>query len=129
VRDFSWRIPAGVSAPSLARKKVIKNLYRSHIILLNRSLRRGDKMESITLFDEKKHSIFEVVAEIIVTKFNGRIVKKLDGIDQRYWDIYISDNIITLHWEHYLGISLLFSENEREIVNKIVYEIKSKNRI
>ncbi len=86
-------------------------------------------MESITLFDEKKHSIFEVVAEIIVTKFNGRIVKKLDGIDQRYWDIYISDNIITLHWEHYLGISLLFSENEREIVNKIVYEIKSKNRI
>ena len=64
-------------------------------------------MESITLFDEKQHLIFEVVAEVIVTKFNGRIVKKLDGIDQRYWDVCISDNIITLHWEHYLGISLL----------------------
>ena len=50
--------------------------------------------------------LFERIAGLIADRFNGRWVEKLDGLDQRYWDVEIGGLKLTLHSEHCLGISL-----------------------
>jgi hypothetical protein len=53
----------------------------------------------------------EGVADAILSKFKGKLVEQLDGLDERYWDIEIGKKIITLHLQHYLGI-MLFPEDK-----------------
>ncbi|WP_248800598.1 hypothetical protein [Pseudomonas sp. MWU13-2105] len=53
--------------------------------------------------------LFERIAQTLEQGLNGTWARKLDGLDQRYWDLLVDDQIITLHLEHYLGISLLVS--------------------
>jgi|SRR5918992_1324398 hypothetical protein len=66
--------------------------------------------------------LFNKVAKLIVKKFNGRLVEKLDGLEQRYWDIEIEGEILTLHSEHYIGISLFPQNKEANEVVKAVGE-------
>ena len=58
------------------------------------------------LSDDSDWLLFERIAGLIAEGFNGRWVEKLDGPDQRYWDVEIGGLKLTLHSEHYLGISL-----------------------
>ncbi|WP_338525151.1 DUF3630 family protein [Pseudomonas batumici] len=51
--------------------------------------------------------LFDVIAQTLEQGLKGSWVTKLDGPDQRYWDLAIDDQTITLHLEHYLGISML----------------------
>jgi hypothetical protein len=51
------------------------------------------------------------VADAILTKFRGKLVERLDGPDERYWDIQIRGSIVILHLQQYSGISL-FAENK-----------------
>lgn len=50
--------------------------------------------------------LFVAIANAITGKFHVTWIRKLDGLDQRYWDFEIDDCKLTLHLEHYLGISL-----------------------
>jgi hypothetical protein len=50
--------------------------------------------------------LFDSIAQTIVQRFGGRWVEKLDGPEQRYWDLEVDDVVLTLHLEHYSGISL-----------------------
>lgn len=64
--------------------------------------------------------LFDKVAGLIVKKFKGRLVEKLDGPDQRYWNIEVEGEILTLHLEHYLGISLFPRDKDaNEVVRTI----------
>jgi hypothetical protein len=54
--------------------------------------------------------LFNGIADAILSKFKGKLVERLDGFDERYWDIALDKRIVTLHLQHYLGIRL-FSEN------------------
>ena len=56
-------------------------------------------------------TLFERIAEVLERELNGIWVEKADGIDQRYWDLKIENEILTLHLEHYLGI-LAFSNSK-----------------
>ena len=64
--------------------------------------------------------LFNGVADAILTKFRGKLVEALDGLDERYWDIEIGGSIVTLHLQHYLGISL-FAENKEanDLIRKV----------
>jgi len=64
--------------------------------------------------------LFNNVATLIIKKFQGRLVEKLDGLDQRYWDIEVEGEILTLHSEHYLGITLSPTNREANEVVKAV---------
>lgn len=64
--------------------------------------------------------LFDQVAELIVRNFNGRFLEKLNGLEQRYWDIEIEGEVLTLHLEHYLGISLFPQVKEANHLVKIV---------
>ena len=66
--------------------------------------------------------LFNHIADLIAQEFNGTLVKKIDGLDQRYWDIEIENILLTLHLEHYLGICL-FPDQEIDKANKLVREI------
>jgi hypothetical protein len=55
--------------------------------------------------------LFNEVASILQHAFNAIWVVKLDGLDQRYWDLQVDKVLLTLHLEHYLGI-MLFPANE-----------------
>jgi hypothetical protein len=56
--------------------------------------------------DKADWDLFDQIAEALVRKYAGRIVQRLDGLDERYWDIEINKTIIVLHLQHYLGIYL-----------------------
>ncbi len=56
-------------------------------------------------------TLFEKIAEVLERELNGIWVEKTDGIDQRYWDLKIENEILTLHLEHYLGI-IAFSNSK-----------------
>ena len=64
--------------------------------------------------------LFNGVADAILTKFNGQLVERLDGLEERYWDIDIGGKIVTLHLQHYLGIVLFPTNNEG---NDLVLEV------
>jgi len=77
--------------------------------------------------------LFESIANEITHEFDGSWIKKLDGLDQRYWDVKINDCELTLHLEHYLGIMLFPTsktsklKDENELVKRIAdYLAKTK---
>jgi len=74
--------------------------------------RRGGLELIIT--DEADWSVFERLAEAIHARFDARIVERLDGPDERYWDLVAADETVTLHLQHYMGISLYASSAEDE---------------
>jgi hypothetical protein len=60
----------------------------------------------LVIADEVDWSEFERLAGAICARFDARIVERLDGPDERYWDLEVADQTVTLHLQHYLGISL-----------------------
>ena len=79
----------------------------------------------LRLSEKSDWELFESMAQKIVSDFSGTITKKLDRLDQRYWDMKIGDVGVTLHLEHYLGIFLFpakgFEDNPaaKELIEKI----------
>ena len=46
----------------------------------------------------------------------GTIVAKLGapGLDEAYWDIRIGERVLTLHYQHFLGVYLIAASRESE---------------
>ena len=63
------------------------------------------------LSETSSWELFDLIAHTIKEQFGGCWVKRLDSLDQRYWDLQINDIVLTLHLEHYLGISLFPANN------------------
>lgn len=73
---------------------------------------------------ESSWTLFEKIADALENELNGIWTGKVNGIDQRYWDLQIENKVITLHLEHYLGI-LAFSDS-RNLVLRAKQIIESK---
>ncbi len=71
--------------------------------------------------------VFTQVANFIVNKLHGELIKQLDGIDQSYWDFKINESIVTLHSEHYLGISVYGKKSK--VVESSLRRIKSELKL
>jgi len=50
--------------------------------------------------------LFEELARALKGNLGGDWTEQLNGPDQRYWDLRVGNGVITLHLEHYLGISI-----------------------
>ena len=50
--------------------------------------------------------LFDALASELSAALDGRWSERLDGLDQRYWDLECDSGKITLHLEHNLGISI-----------------------
>ena len=82
---------------------------------------KSDGRIEILLSEESSWQLFDAISKEIVKKFDVKLVKKLDGVDERYWDFEINGGLICLHLQHYLGISI-FSVND-SVMNEIVKKI------
>ncbi|MCD4751401.1 MAG: DUF3630 family protein [Thermoanaerobaculales bacterium] len=70
----------------------------------------GESYRQIEVSRESSWNLFDQVAKQLENALNGVWTEKLDGLDQRYWDLSAQGGRITLHLEHYLGISVYPSE-------------------
>ena len=83
------------------------------------SWKKDERCEA-DISDDSDWMLFNGVAEAILRRFKGKLVERLDGLDERYWDIEIRGRIVTLHLQHYPGI-MLFPEKKEE--NDLIREI------
>ena len=54
---------------------------------------------------------FKALAKAVRAKLGGRWAERLDYFDQSYWDLEVQGKIITVHREHFLGVSV-FCDDE-----------------
>jgi hypothetical protein len=74
-----------------------------------------DKRINVELLRESDRSLFQMIAKEISDKFNVKWKPKIDGLDQRYWDFEFKGITLTLHLEHFLGISVFADKTETNI--------------
>jgi Protein of unknown function (DUF3630) len=53
---------------------------------------------------------FDNLAEIVRSQLDGTWTAQINGLDQSYWDLDVSGHKITVHREHYLGVSVSSSD-------------------
>ena len=69
--------------------------------------------------------VFQLIADELTKVFKIQWTAKLDGFDQRYWDFDYRGATLSLHLEHFLGISIFVKKPETNLKNakKILEEI------
>lgn len=85
----------------------------------------NERSISAEIFRDSDGSVFELIADELTEVFNIQWKTKLDGFDQRYWDFRFNGITLTLHLEHYLGISIFVKkpEMDRESTKQVLEEI------
>ncbi len=53
---------------------------------------------------------FKNLADEVRIKLDGTWVDQINGLDQSYWDLDVAGHKITVHREHYLGVSVFSSD-------------------
>ncbi len=76
-------------------------------------------MVEIEISENADWQLFENVAQVLEQGLGGYWKERLDGPDQRYWDLAVGEQILTLHLECYLGISMLISDNAYETAQRV----------
>jgi hypothetical protein len=79
-----------------------------------------DGRRQANLSDDADWLLFNGIADAILKKFKGQLVERIDGLDERYWDIEIGKMTVTLHLQHYIGIMLFPKDAE---ANCLIEEI------
>jgi hypothetical protein len=68
------------------------------------------KYRQIVISSDSNWTYFDEIAILIGKKLNGNWTNKVDGLDERYWDLMVENVTITLHLQHYLGITLYYTD-------------------
>jgi hypothetical protein len=71
---------------------------------------------------------FEIISNILEEKLKIKFTKKLNGLDQSYWDFKYKGNRLTLHREHYLGVSIFIKDKEKSIDSDILIQLEIEIR-
>jgi cellulase/cellobiase CelA1 len=66
----------------------------------------GSTHRQIEIAERSDWSYFERVADILVVGLAGTWIDRIDGLDERYWDLAAGSGRVTLHLQHHLGITL-----------------------
>lgn len=70
----------------------------------------------LIISDDSNWSVFERLSDAICVEFGARVVEKIDGLDERYWDLKMTDGMVTLHLQYCLGISLYAQTTDGEVL-------------
>jgi len=66
----------------------------------------GTTCRQINVSKTADWTLFDQLASELKRCTKGHWVAQLDGFDQRYWDLASGTAKVTLHLEHYLGITV-----------------------
>jgi len=91
----------------------------------------GETFRQIDVSDRSDWSLFERVAKRLKSGLRGKWIERLDGLDQRYWDLEAAGGKVTLHLEHYLGITIYPTEGAAADIDSLrllatAYELLAK---
>ncbi|MDR6580080.1 MULTISPECIES: DUF3630 family protein [Pseudomonas] len=81
-------------------------------------------MVRIEVSEEADWKLFEYVARVLEQGLGGCWKERLDGSDQRYWDLLVDEHTLTLHLEHYLGISVVIPDGADDIAQRVCALLK-----
>jgi len=76
----------------------------------NLSLNFSSDLSTLEITSDADEFLFNDIAKHLEIALNGKWTAKVTGLDQRYWDLKVGSAILTLHLEHYLGISLFVAK-------------------
>ncbi|KTC53657.1 hypothetical protein AO262_25730 [Pseudomonas fluorescens ABAC62] len=76
-------------------------------------------MATIDVSEKADWKLFEDLAWVLEQGLGGRWKEKLDGLDQRYWDLLVDKHTVTLHLEHYLGISVIIPDDADDLARRV----------
>lgn len=76
-------------------------------------------MAAIEISEHADWALFENVAQQLEQGLGGYWKAKFDGLDQRYWDLIVGEQTLTLHLEHYLGISISVPDHANEMAQRV----------
>ncbi len=86
-----------------------------------------DQKLNIELSQESDDDLFTKIADLIIKKFDGTTMQKLDSMDQRYWDFKLDMVEFCLHQEHFLGISIYAKNTQsNDIVTGIAHYLNKE---
>jgi hypothetical protein len=80
----------------------------------------------IEVSEEADWNLFEDVARDIERGLSGCWKERLDGPDQRYWDLLVDEHTLTLHLEHYLGITVDIPDSADDIARRVCALLKHR---
>ncbi len=89
------------------------------------------KYTEILISSEITNIVFEKIENRIIKEFRAEIIRKLYDLDSTYYDFKISSNLITLHKQVFVGISIFPTDLNNasiecnDVVTKIGYDLKS----
>ena len=66
----------------------------------------GRDHSQIQISVQSDRLLFDQVARTLEVGLSGIWTDKLEGPDERYWDLVVRRGRLTLHLQHYLGITL-----------------------
>ena len=89
------------------------------------------KYTEILISSESNDTLFEKLENRIIIKFKGEIISKISDLDSTYCDFKVDTNLITLHKQVFLGISIFqtdfnnVSEECNDMIKIIGHDLKS----
>jgi len=94
---------------------------------MNASINEDDKFINLDLSGDSDRNLFQVIANELSNTFNVQWKTQADGLDQRYWDFEMQGTTLTLHLEHYLGISIFADKNKTdyEKAKRVLMELET----
>lgn len=77
---------------------------------------------TITLAEDDR--LFSVFASRLEARSNAKCLRKLDGLDRRYWDYDVDGTTIVLHSDVFAGVSLHVEEGSKDdLLRRIASDI------
>ena len=89
----------------------------------------GTPMRTIVVSGSSDWSLFERIARDLAKSLGGTWVERLDGVDARYWDLDAHAGRITLHLQHYLGISACVASGRDEDIASRALLVQAFDRL
>ena len=81
----------------------------------------------VELSPEPSLKEMEAFEEALQSQFGAKVIEKLDGLDQSYWDFQIDEHLFVLHMDTFSGISLSIKDgSDAELLRNIASEVLRK---
>lgn len=88
----------------------------------------------VRITEQPDNSLFIRLADRIVSEFKAKIIEKINDLDSTYWDFQVKSEIITLHQQTFIGISVFPKDLDKastvanELAVKIAFKLKYSDR-
>lgn len=79
----------------------------------------------ILISEQPDSSFFRKLANRIISEFKAKVIDKISDLDSTYWNFQVKSEIITLHQQTFIGISVFPKDLDKALIeaNKLAEKI------